>query len=145
MDILDIQPMNPYEEMARYIACKSKPEIMDVQILPMVSIHINLIQFYYSSNALQGILVTNLRKYAGTMYIPSSLPHPPLSKCAYLVPSSLCLSLCDRDRRRFVHLKVLSTHSSSLASAVKSCLTSCERKVKQKILYFILPLRLLLS
>ena len=39
-ELVDIQPMNPYEEMARYIACKSKPEIMDVQILPMVFIHI---------------------------------------------------------------------------------------------------------
>ena len=35
-ELVDIQPMNPYEEMARYIASKSKPEIMDVQLRPMV-------------------------------------------------------------------------------------------------------------
>ena len=218
-ELVDIQPMNPYEEMARYIACKSKPEIMDVQILPMVFIHtcihvqyIHLSQFYVSqlsensSNALQGILITNLGKFAGTAYLPSSLwsllgekseellfpfkqilleTNPkdfaaidtalltiktPISAdltviirrslsiaackaaathngstiyrfISSLSFSELCiplpivtiLSLCDRDLRRFVHLKVFPTHSSSLSSAIESCLFLV-RRVKQKIL-----------
>ena len=49
------------------------------------------------------------------------------------LPIVTILSLCDRDLRRFVHLKVLPTHSPSLTSAIESCLFLV-RKVKQKIL-----------